>query len=552
MVGRERRRARGCKSAASAVFCVVVAALTLWAAPTLAYREFRQNTSHDFVRFGFQGGGVCAECHGAGGGAADSGRLFRWDYSGSDIDMCAKKCHTVGASTHTEWPSGNAWTNVSSGYLAATGNSYPPVMTHPIITAPYRCRVCHLDQPVTGGSAYADCLRCHSSTIGGLSVGPNAIFGITGDGYDVGTDIEVNKFFSIGSDLKVGLLSQHNIVYNTTGDLSSPADNECLKCHGTIAASDHPGGLDGTPLVVYPDDPDGTGALVAGDGIAPTNDYAAYQDFCLACHDGQADTVPPANIQFSGAGVPVVPGRDYNAGAPYTTGLPYFGNSANKDAFPTGNYFEANGHGRSVTGLPTDDVSIRPPYAMDLTCLAQNPGDPGPQAGCHSAHGDTNYALIEDSGNLGLSVDTAGEVASFVCLGCHDQAVLEESQFHFAWAGRLIHVGTNGSDCWDPLVPPNNMKTGNPNLLDTEEMMPMFSGPTADLYSGRQYGDRTFGSGAGACDGSILTCLTCHDPHGTAEVYQDYSSGSHTRAMLRRFMTTVDYSDPLCGYCHVP
>ena len=317
MAGCDRRRLLAFRDARAAAFRFLFPAVALalfFPAVAGAYREFRDNTSHDFVRFGFLGGGVCDECHAAGGVAGDTKRIFRWNYAGSDIDMCADKCH--GATP--AWPAEAVWTRVAASY-----GGPPPEMSHTKIVSPYRCEYCHRSLPLTGGSAYADCLRCHTSSVGG------APFNSTGAGYDIGSDIEVDTFMDgIGSDADAyATLSQHNIRYNASGNLATAADNECLKCHGAVAATDHPGGTDATPLLVYPDDPDGTGALLVGSPIAKSNDYSQYQLFCLSCHDGEADGGGAEAVRFNGTSVPAVPPYEYRgppASAPYPSTAPYF------------------------------------------------------------------------------------------------------------------------------------------------------------------------------------------------------------------------------------
>jgi hypothetical protein len=64
-------------------------------------------------------------------------------------------------------------------------------------------------------------------------------------------------------------------------------------------------------------------------------------------------------------------------------------------------------------------------------------------------------------------------------------------------------------------------------------------------------------------DNMSVGCVTCHDPHGTADFYQGYdadtgtcikdASGNcfQTAAMLRKFISSIDFDDPLCSECHV-
>jgi hypothetical protein len=323
---------------------------------------------------------------------------------------------------------------------------------------------------------------------------------------------------------------------------------------------------------VYPDDPDGpAGPRTTGQAIAkaPANNYALYQDFCLSCHDGQAVNRQPAtaNMKFGSpaVNVPRLPRFDESyAALAYITGTPYLtprATTPTEENYPVQNYFEMNGHGRatSIEGL-----------AMNLTCMAQNPDAPGPTPGCHSAHGSQNRYLIEDSGNIGTAVDTPEELGSLVCMGCHDRATLSNNKFH-GWLGgsTVLHAGAavsytywaNIRPSWLP--PGNNMNVGNPNWPDAQEILPFFSGPNADLETGRQYGTRQFGNRDWGTQASpkdpptetlrsILTCITCHEPHGSSDTYLSYDVGGiHTMGMPRFFASDFSYTDDLCSACHV-
>ena len=98
---------------------------------------------------------------------------------------------------------------------------------------------------------------------------------------------------------------------------------------------------------------------------------------------------------------------------------------------------------------------------------------------------------------------------------------------------------------WNQLPDANFMDTGPPTLVGDLQVLPFFLWADGSPESGRKYSSKTFDTSL------VVTCITCHDPHGTSLVYENYEEhGEHTEGMLRIFMTTVDYSDPLCGQCH--
>lgn len=565
-----------------------------------AYSSFTSDSKHNFADDGFAGGGVCSECHAAGGGAGDN-RLFWLASGGSDPGMCYK-CHKA---SPTRIPNQAAEWLAVSGY-AALGNSggvLAPAMPHDCVNG--RCARCHDGVTVT---AYYRCLDCHKT--GGV----DAVMCRTSENYDSGSatnpvQSEVAKFFTgiAGYSPMSGLLSSHNIIYNEAGNLSNSTDNECLKCHGLSAATAHPGVKANSPILRYPDDPDGAGALtINGSILRPQgsdegqwNDYyiAKRQTFCLACHDGVANQAG-AQITFGSHAIPVVPPFkfDLSSGNDAAAATPYFADGAGN------NFFEGNGHGRTL-----DRRSIK----MNLTCLGEEPksGDvtvTGVNAvgtGCHSAHGSKNYSLIRDAASdgsvdLGTGVDTAAEMATKVCLGCHSRSVMRtykdfskhpgsdnpadgediNTGFHVGWGSgyRMSHLDgacdnvtagnmndnslNSGGVFWRALPAGNSMATGVPASM--ADVLPVFSSKTANLKSGRSFVRDFDGqncSQSASSTGSAINCLTCHDPHGTSSVYQEGERGPPivygTKGMTRRPLTDTDVYkdpvDPLCGQCHI-
>jgi len=581
----------------SGVAALAAVALLCFSGTAHPYASMMPGTKHDFIQYGSNAGGTCDVCHAAGGGASDGTRLYRWDSSYYGADKCAGTCHSVAG-----YPDKPA--NETDTLDTMVGAPTPPLYPHrgPAVVL---CSVCH-DSRVD----YRDCLTCHTPT----TFGSEQAFGQSPGGHDAGTlanpvDTEVDKFFAgIGSvPSPSGILSQHDIVYNSSGDLTNPAQNECLKCHGKGSWKLHPGLVEDRPLLVYADDPDGSGPLVAdmgliddesptylanvvNYGIIPANQTAAYmgggspsgaewdsyyqakrQYFCLACHDGE-DDAGTGNTGFNGENVPAVPPTDSNTGPlqGFSSQPPYFAdhtNAPSEEAYPTDNYFEKNGHGidSGIEGT-----------AMNMTCLGEEvPDDESGSGsastsvglGCHSVHGSANYFLLRDAGSdgsvdLGTGVSTADELGTLVCMGCHTRTIMTDDYnanlFHL-WLGptRMLHIDLQGDVArddtivyWEPLTAGNNMNTGDSGLQTG--VLPFFTGHDADLISGRTY-TPAYGSGVTAYDGAAVTCVTCHDPHGTSHEYTSYTDNApNTMGMLRIPYRDVDFTDPLCSECHVP
>ncbi len=493
---------------------------------------------HDFVDNGFTGGGVCAACHYPHN--AQDQRLYPRDNTGSGFGVPKRLCMDCHDGT---LPTGDGWDTV-------TGVT-PPPFPHGTSAVYDACTQCHSHRR---GFVIPneDCLECHTTSANG------GVFDDTTQ-----ANLEVDRYFNgIGYVNDSGILSQHNIQYAADGNFDTSEDasqNECKKCHGW--GGKHP---TDAAFLVYPDDVPGLGK-VAGDPIARSSDYSAYQSFCLACHDGvdegPADawrqefngTVPPGQVPPSDRTdpsnqqaaapwvVPAVPPKDVNAGSPYTSGPPFF------------EYYETNGH-----GLDTSAVEENP---MNVTCLAGGAGQ-----GCHNPHGTPNRFLADAL--FGTGLDTVGEFVQSVCYGCHveadltdpDKAILQKNDFH-GWSedrpGLHIPVGvgmvrwraiSEGWSMWiaDPFQDPNGAGVF-PDAYAETAILPFYSGTTGPVE------DRVYAPTLGT---DWVSCLTCHDPHGTAPTAQfhtgtpDDTGPETTEAMLRKFPVTWDYTDALCGECH--
>lgn len=407
-----------------------------------------------------------------------------------------------------------------------------------------------------------------------------------GTNRDASDRLRTASRFDLPSSPQPTILSQHNVRYDSDDNLGTIEDaylpdssgrvNECKKCHGNQAAHDY---VSKASRLRYPDD------VAAGDGkggtsIATAANFSAYQDFCIACHDGVARSSSAAAQAFNGvvptqqaaptlasnpgsqqpmngtrgpatAGgwtVPPVPARDVNVGAsPYLTVPPYF------------KYYEANGHGKA-TGEATEST----PNTMDVTCLS--PSAAGPQ-GCHTPHGSKGRFLVDD-----LYVPVAGAMqtpsgfASNLCLACHADsakaaAPLGNTGFGQAYMNfHTMAVHFSATTGAVPYAVNSFITVGHGAQLST--LLPYY-GSLTDPVESRVY----FSGGAAPVLGThAISCVTCHDPHGTSDTYvhtpnfneDGLTPTPNTRGMLRKFPTlwfgtaaARQYqNDPLCGECH--
>lgn len=591
-----------------------------------SYAKFLVGGSHDFVQYGYNGSGMCSECHAAGGGAEGS-RLLKWS-STNDSSSCQESCHnkpTIPVVTimSTLVPSDTGWTNVSTAAI-------PPQTPHVSSELPGyqgcvtgRCAYCHDGRRPN----YAPCRDCHKANAGeaGASPSVSAFCGsaaISDSGSTANPNaIEVFKFFDTATGASpahtamTGILASHSVrydetLYKTNGDttdLENPEKNECLKCHGEQAVTDHPGGSSTSPILVFPDDygaayPRGTAIrrpatirdLPVSVAASLWDDYYLRKRvyFCLSCHDGRKDNAdaPATAIQLDGKSVPPIPKYDYSdPDSAHLNAPPYLatGTSVTKADYPAKNYFVNNGHGL--------ETSYRG-HAMKLTCLGEENtaveaaagGGIGASGitvgqGCHSAHGTKNYSAIRDGVatqfNPGTGIATANQMGDRVCLGCHTRSnVIAKypNGFHY-WKknysddGPLIHFDEYCSTGFDTpgvflrSLPQVSASEGQNNLTTikpagSNQILPFFTSKTADLAAGRVYTTAQIvyentdcRTNASANSASYITCMTCHDPHGSADNYE-YDSTNPRAYGMKRLPTiesiSVENGEVLCGLCH--
>ena len=120
--------------------------------PSFAYVTFDVGSTHNFVDDGYTGGGVCSQCHGIDDGDVADSRLFKWNYTSADTDMCLSRCHGgwLGSGGTPGMPPGVEWSSVTLT---------PPQTPHASLNGPTRCKACH---PGPDGDA-RDCLSCHTT-----------------------------------------------------------------------------------------------------------------------------------------------------------------------------------------------------------------------------------------------------------------------------------------------------------------------------------------------------------------------------------------------------
>ncbi|MEW6486879.1 MAG: cytochrome c3 family protein [Thermodesulfobacteriota bacterium] len=523
---------------------------------------------HDFVQYGFSGGGACAACHVPHNAATI--RLYPRPVGATVLLLC-KDCHKDASPA---LPTGPGWTTV-------TGAPTPPRYPHPAETRFDDCTRCHahIGPDPFGPPPNDDCLTCHKA--GGVS------------------SIDIDGLFAqIGENLEPNppILSQHNAYYITDGNTGTyepfwPAAaggnaNECKKCHGDKAedgvALRHPSstvrlvetgprtGMLRSAFLVYSD--------ASGNAMTPTATYAyprqpddkrLYELFCANCHKGKpegstpvseklggplggsqvgptlrtnpANQQPPPSPPASGWIVAAVPPKDAQLPAPYlndrATGRPeYFA------------YFGTNGHGNLAAPISGG--------TMDRTCLS---GGTNGFDGCHVPHGSRSRFLLDDALMFPpAGIKTASGVGTAVCMAadCHvpgvnfalDQSAGQISTFHGWWAnGTVLHDNSPLNGGVPPFPALDGMSQwrvyGKANMNISGAAAPVgilpFYGDPAGATELHQRAYPTALSGTA----SWVSCLTCHDPHGTGP---DTEPG-----MGRRFDDTMSYTSPLCGECHV-
>ncbi|GAB4262966.1 MAG: hypothetical protein Kow0092_13550 [Deferrisomatales bacterium] len=531
-------------------------------------RDVDSNHANDKHDAASDGGTFCWDCHDPHGDrAAGAGNIYMVHAQVTQVsDGVFGKPVTTVAPVFVANTTGTDYAKSSGSYdgicqVCHTTTNHYTASSGDGHNAALRCTQCHRHASGFAGGADNSCLHCHTSDTsngGGLSnLKVDALF--NGIGYDADDP---------------SLMSQHNIRYDQTGAVDrdvatpdTPDDNECKKCHG----SNHPSS---TRLLVYPDD---YGTHKAGDPVPRAATGEGYQEFCLACHDGRrktADGAYPASFQQLNGTDPAALGQvrptdpadpaAQQTSAPWSVppvppknpdgtvnAVPYFENDSGSE-----NYFETNGHGRAsgMSGQP-----------MNYTCLNVAGGE-----GCHVAHGSKNRFLIEDSGNMdggtglpGEALDTVGEFAVNICYACHTYSLLKDpdfaggyaQNFFHTWKGdqTVVHDGQSdpgasqglGGAPWDVL-------TGG--FMDIADKTYAHSGALAfwaDLSAPIQARVYT-PNDPGSATKHILTCLTCHDPHGTAGTWVHNESGAadSTQGMPRRYPKSWDYLDPLCSECH--
>jgi hypothetical protein len=488
---------------------------------------------HDFVDDGFTGGGACAACHVPHN--AQDARLYPRAPAGATAPMrLCMDCHDGTMPTGNGWPA--TWVGPTppppGGHVSDVAGDNSALSCRD--DGQQTCGTCHKHQ-----NAFAfvgGCFDCHTT-----EAEQELVWGAGQAFFPDATEqcMQVDRRFDgIGAVADSTLLSQHNIADSSVG---------CQKCHG----SGHPGDAG---LLAYADD---VGGQSLGDPVPRSNDRSTYQAFCFSCHDGTDLSVSPVpDTTFSGplgtnqvapslrsnpaslqAGptwvVPAIPPRD---AAPGENTPPFL------------DYFTTNGHGAAANTL----TGLSP-----LTCLADVNG--GTQQGCHVAHGSGNRFLMDDVNGIfdppGPGLDTATDFGQ-ACSACHVPGLSGVSLFH-SWVSNttILHDDTlpdGGAPITDGM---SRMRvlTANMNIttLGTAGgILPFYPGTAVgDLIHERAYpGDLAVGT-------HWLTCLTCHDPHGT----DDTTAGSIGDAFLQPGLlrmaadlanATDLYTVPLCAQCH--
>jgi predicted CxxxxCH...CXXCH cytochrome family protein len=383
------------------------------------------------------------------------------------------------------------------------------------------------------------------------------------------------------------IASVHTIPYDAAAgsDMSDPAVNGCLYCHGTAGQVST------------------TGYVLATTDAAPAYFTAVTDAFCLSCHDGDPVGLPGLTVQG------FEPNIDYDlsaGGDGNGTGTITYNNAGETLAPPqvndntsgtTGRYFDV-GHGRTGSYVSGNaDAS--------LPCVA-----------CHLYHGSTAYKLLpgwrvaKDATNV---VKTLGGVSSSK-IDYYDYSdpannsriagsELFRSQYVSEYTGNW---NTYIADGWSDATPAGTVTafgtSGDmrPNASSSDEMTCNQTVSTANKVgfcnachlddtatastTGRAYTHEGSPSPSTDCNGQSLDshknffkdCVECHDPHGsggsgTDNIYMVRSKVKHgddpTNAANWGEVTFVrttgvdsydendgaseSNGDDLCAVCHV-
>lgn len=126
-----------------------------------------------------------------------------------------------------------------------------------------------------------DCLSCHSTSALVVSssntlkrvANVDSELGHLPWRYDVTGKLLDGTQYTAAPAKGNGILNQHNIPYNPSGNLAAPADNGCLSCHNVAGNVARVVGLPDATTFAPPD-------------MSNRENLKAYDGFCIGCHDG--------------------------------------------------------------------------------------------------------------------------------------------------------------------------------------------------------------------------------------------------------------------------
>ena len=316
------------------------------------------------------------------------------------------------------------------------------------------------------------CSSCHS-----YALGPRRI--ITGPNGDFGTNASI---------------ASHHVA--TSGD---PTGTECQVCHDQ---STH---TSGTVRLKNAD----TGTSIAYD---PSN-VAGIEPFCLSCHDENG-----ATSTFVSGGTPTSP---FNDGS--VLGEPPYPNATRIAS----SWAKSHGHGANGNHAP----------GSKLTCLGT--GQPG--TGCHgsngsiNAHGSASQVLATRNFVYSLNTTTYYESDFALCFNCHASypGFTKEDTLGVKFGGILDAgygwlSGPNGTNGYNPPYYTAGVTThfADHNVPDLPPDFLPYSGSPLNDYGvwvtdsnlhWFHLGAPTSLRGTGTASG--ITCVNCHDVHGSNTPY---------------------------------